>query len=55
VYSDYNYNNTAILKGSKIKMTNYLIRDAIEDYIKKMKQKGTPVGEQLENRLYVGN
>ncbi|HLO79522.1 MAG TPA: 5'-nucleotidase C-terminal domain-containing protein [Chitinophagaceae bacterium] len=55
VYSDYNYNNTAILKGSKIKMTNYLVRDAIEDYVKKMKQKGTPVGEQLENRLYVGN
>jgi 2',3'-cyclic-nucleotide 2'-phosphodiesterase (5'-nucleotidase family) len=55
VYSDYNYNNTAILKGSKIKMTNYLIRDALEDYVKKMKQMSTPVGEQLENRLYVGN
>ncbi len=54
VYSDYNYNNTSILKGSRIKMTSYLIRDALEDYIKKMKQIGKPVGEQLENRLYVG-
>jgi 2',3'-cyclic-nucleotide 2'-phosphodiesterase (5'-nucleotidase family) len=55
VYSDYNYNNTEVLKGSKVKMTNYLIRDALEDYIKKMKQTGTLVGEQLENRLYVSN
>jgi 2',3'-cyclic-nucleotide 2'-phosphodiesterase (5'-nucleotidase family) len=55
VYSDYNYNNSEILKGSKVKMTNYLIRDALEDYLKKMKQMGTPVGEQLENRLHVGN
>jgi 2',3'-cyclic-nucleotide 2'-phosphodiesterase (5'-nucleotidase family) len=55
VYSDYNYNNTEVLKGSKVKMTNYLIRDALEDYVRKMKQTGMPVGEQLENRLYVGN
>jgi 2',3'-cyclic-nucleotide 2'-phosphodiesterase (5'-nucleotidase family) len=55
VYSDYNYNNTEVLKGSKLKMTNYLIRDALEGYIKKLKQTGSPVGEQLENRLYVGN
>lgn len=55
VYSDYNYNNSEILKGSKIKMTNYLIRDALEDYVRRMEQIGTPVGEQLENRLHVGN
>jgi 2',3'-cyclic-nucleotide 2'-phosphodiesterase (5'-nucleotidase family) len=55
VYSDYNYNNTPILQTGKLKTTGYLIRDAIEDYVRKMDREGRPVGENLENRLYVRN
>lgn len=52
VYTDYNYNNAPVLKDGRLVTTNYLVRDALEDYLRKMKQEGKPVGENLENRLY---
>lgn len=53
VYSDYNYNNSPILKEGKLRMTPYLIRDALEDYVKLLQAKGETLGEKLENRIYV--
>jgi 2',3'-cyclic-nucleotide 2'-phosphodiesterase (5'-nucleotidase family) len=55
VYSDYSFNNSRSLKGSAAKQTNYLIRAAMEDYVKKMSRDGMQVGENLENRFYAGN
>jgi hypothetical protein len=55
VYSDYNFSNSRSLKGSSAKQTNYPIRGAMEDYVKKMNRDGIKIGENLENRFYVGN
>jgi len=55
VYSDYNYNNAPLLQKGQLRTTNYLIRDAIEDYVRDLKAAGRPIGEDLENRLYVRN
>ncbi len=55
VYSDYSFNNSRSLKGSAAKQTNYLIRAAMEDYVKKMSRDGMQIGENLENRFYAGN
>jgi 2',3'-cyclic-nucleotide 2'-phosphodiesterase (5'-nucleotidase family) len=55
VYSDYSLNNSRILKGSPAKQTNYLIRSAMEDYVKKMGRSGKQIGDNLENRFYAGN
>jgi 2',3'-cyclic-nucleotide 2'-phosphodiesterase (5'-nucleotidase family) len=58
VSSDYYANNPAMswfYGQAKRKDTNYLIRDAIIDYVKIMKQKGMPLGTQLENRITLGN
>jgi 2',3'-cyclic-nucleotide 2'-phosphodiesterase (5'-nucleotidase family) len=53
VYTDYNYNNTPVLKEGQLRSTSYLVRDALEEYLLEMKQEGKPVGLNLENRLYV--
>jgi 2',3'-cyclic-nucleotide 2'-phosphodiesterase (5'-nucleotidase family) len=58
VSSDYYANNPAkswFYGQAKRKDTNYLIRDAIIDYVKIMKKNGTPLGTQLENRITLGN
>ncbi|MEY3436018.1 MAG: hypothetical protein RL335_474 [Bacteroidota bacterium] len=52
-YSDYNYSNSPILKEGKLRVTTYLIRDALEDYVQRLKSKGETIGENLENRIYV--
>lgn len=54
VYSDYNYNNSPELKEGRLRMTGYLIRDAIEEWVKKNTVSGKPLGEGLENRIHVG-
>lgn len=54
VYSDYNYSNSKSLKDIPAKSTNYLIRAAMEDYVTKMGRLGLPLGENVENRFYVG-
>lgn len=54
VYSDYNYNNSPELKEGRLRMTGYLIRDAIEEWVKKFPVAGTALGEGLENRIHVG-
>ena len=54
VYSDYNYNNSPELKEGRMRMTGYLIRDAIEEWVKKASVAGKPLGEGLENRIHVG-
>jgi hypothetical protein len=58
VSSDYYANNPAMswfYGQAKRKDTNYLIRDAIIDYVKIMKKNGKPLGTQLENRITLGN
>ena len=58
VTSDYYANNPAkswFYGQAKRKDTNYLIRDAIIDYVKIMKKNGKPLGTQLENRITFGN
>lgn len=55
VYSDYNFSNSRSLKGAAARQTNYLIRAAMEDYVKKMSRDGMEIGENLENRFYGGN
>ncbi len=56
VYSDYNFNNSKSLKGTtSMTTTNYLIRDAMEDYVNKMNKAGIAIGENLENRIHVDN
>ena len=54
VYSDYNYNNSPELKEGRLRTTGYLIRDAIEEWVKKSTSAGKPLGEGLENRIHVG-
>lgn len=53
VYSDYNYNNSPILKEGKLRTTSFLIRDALIEYVVKQQAKGEKIGENLENRIYV--
>ncbi len=58
VSSDYYANNPTMAwfyGQAKRKDTNYLIRDAIIDYVRLMKQQGKPIGTQLENRITIGN
>lgn len=53
VYSDYNYNNSPILKEGKLRLTSYLIRDALSEHVVRLQAKGEKIGENLENRIYV--
>lgn len=58
VSSDYYANNPAMswfYGQAKRKDTNYLIRDAIIDYVKLMSKNGLPPGAQLQNRITLGN
>ncbi len=58
VSSDYYANNPAMswfYGKAKRKDTNYLIRDAIIDYVKLITKNGMPPGAQLQNRITLGN
>jgi len=58
VSSDYYANNPNMswfYSKAKRKDTQYLIRDAIMDYVKIMNSKSIPIGTELENRITLGN